>query len=153
MKKWLTNGALLVIVLLLWGWIGLDIGKSVVEQTTSFEPHENMANTLDLEDLKPFEYRYTRRNIFRAPDSNEKYSETKTPRVKPPQIPRRQIDSSLKGILGEKENHTAIVDISGTTHYFSLSDSTHLGVVISIGSDSISFLNNEGVNLSLYLKP
>lgn len=151
MKKKITNGVLLLIVLILWVRIGLDFGKTVNPNPAPPVSQQTVKAPPDLEDLKP--YRYTnRRDIFRKPDHPKSKAAATVQLVKPRKKRKPKINASLDGVLGQQDNLTAIVRISSQPSYLSVNDSTEIGVVSYISQDSIVFSQGSSDTLILSLK-
>lgn len=150
MKKKLINGTLLLVVVILWSWIGVDVGKSVISADSEKNANSQIPDTLDLGAFHRFVYTSSYRDIFAKQEPSQ--------RNKPPLIQqkaeslRSKFSLTLLGVIGDNQNPIALVEHQGVTQYLSVGDSTALGRIKSIAPDSIVVSPLRGNPETLYLK-
>ncbi len=149
MKKRLINGALLLVVIILWSRIGVDVGKSVSSESTTPPKVNTMTETLDLTTLDRFVYKSTYRDIFSSVNQS---NNTPPPLLKKPKYIKQKSSLKLLGVIGNKNKSIAILENKQETLYSSVGDSTSLGTITSITPDSVVITSSSGGPEILFLK-
>jgi len=149
LKKKLINGALFLVVIVLWSRIGLDVGQSVSGDGITLQKSTTHTETLDLTTLDRFVYKSTYRDIFSRINQS---SSTRPPIVKKPKYIRRKSSLKLIGVIGNKNKPIAILENKQGTLYSSVGDSTSLGTITSITPDSVVITPVSGNPETLFLK-